>query len=297
MREGFYTALGTPLDDNGDLVASSLQLHVEDQVMAEASGLLVMGSMGQQASVKNSEFVKVARLGTEAARGACPVFVGVMDNSISRVIDRIRSLEGLKLDGVVATMPFYYKLNQAEAKQFFTAIAAVSPFPVYLYDLPSVTQAKIEITTVLDLMYVNNIAGIKTNDLNTSRVLQKAHLDASSAAASDFQLMFSGLDVFDIVYDYGITKQLDGMFACTAPIAKKLYEALSTRDLKTSAQCLNDILLLRDVFVSVGVFTGFTCAMNLLGFSGNFAPDYLGKLDESAKEQVKACMQRIGLLD
>jgi 4-hydroxy-tetrahydrodipicolinate synthase len=297
MRQGFYTALGTPLDDNGDLVTSSLQLHVEDQVASGASGLLVMGSMGQQASVKQSEFVKVARLGTEAARGACPVFVGVMDNSISRVVDRINSLEGLKVDGIVATTPYYYKVNQSEVKQYFKAIAAASPYPVYLYDLPSVTQTKIEAATILELMKVNNIAGIKTGDITTARILQQAEHQAPVASDSDFQLMFSGLDIFDVAYGYGITKQLDGMFACTTELTKKLYTALASDDRDTSAQCLNDILKLRDMFVAVGVFPAFSYTMNLLGFSGNFAPDYAGVLDERAKETVKVCMQQIGLLN
>jgi 4-hydroxy-tetrahydrodipicolinate synthase len=109
--------------------------------------------------------------------------------------------------------------------------------------------------------------------------------------------MFSGLDVFDVAYEYGITKQLDGMFACTAKITSKMYTALASGDRATAAQCLNDILLLRDQFVAVGVFPGFSYAMNLLGFSGNFAPDYSGVVDERAKEAVKACMQQVGLLD
>ncbi len=297
MRQGFYTALGTPLDSNGDLVASSLQLHVEDQVNSGASGLLVMGSMGIQAQVKNGEYVKVVQHATDAAREACPVFVGVMDNSISRVMDRINSLEGMKIDGVVATTPFYYRSSQSEVKQFFTAIAAASPYPVYMYDLPSVTQVKIEPATVLELMKVNNIAGIKTGDITTARIIQQALTQAPSATNSAFQLMFSGLDVFDVAYEYGITKQLDGMFACTAKITAKLYTALASGDRATAAQCLNDILLLRDQFVAVGVFPGFSYAMNLLGFSGNFAPDYSGIVDERSKEAVKACMQQVGLLD
>ncbi len=297
MRAGFYTALGTPLDDNGDFVVASFHMHVEDQVGAGASGLLVMGSMGQQASVKNSEFVKIARTGVEAAKGRSPVFAGVMDNSFSRVMERIRGLEGLKLDGVVATMPYYFKLNQSEALRFFTATAQASPFPVYLYDLPSVTQTRIEPATLLELMKVPNIAGIKTNDLNLSRMLQKAHLPPAAPADGDFQLMFSGLDVFDIAYGYGITKQLDGMFACTAPLTKRLYAALSSAHREEAAQILNDIVRLRDQLVAVGVFPGFSHAMNLLGFKGNFAPDYAGVLDAQAKEAVRACMQQIGLID
>ena len=46
LEKGFYTALGTPLDESGNLVADSLTKHINQQIDAGASGLLLMGSMG-----------------------------------------------------------------------------------------------------------------------------------------------------------------------------------------------------------------------------------------------------------
>ena len=42
FENGFYTALGTPIDENGDLVEASLRKHVNQQIEAGASGLLLM---------------------------------------------------------------------------------------------------------------------------------------------------------------------------------------------------------------------------------------------------------------
>ena len=50
MNNGFFTALGTPLDEFGNLEEKSFIKHVEDQVEAGASGILIMGSMGNQSS-------------------------------------------------------------------------------------------------------------------------------------------------------------------------------------------------------------------------------------------------------
>ncbi|HHV95650.1 MAG TPA: hypothetical protein GXX37_04110 [Clostridiaceae bacterium] len=50
----------------------------------------------------------------EAVKGRIPLFVGVMDNSMVRVKDRIDSLNGLAIDGVVATTPFYSKCTDEE---------------------------------------------------------------------------------------------------------------------------------------------------------------------------------------
>ncbi|MDF2715675.1 MAG: dapA 2 [Paenibacillus sp.] len=291
-KQGFYPALGTPLDDMGNVIVSSLQRHVEDQVNAGAAGLLVMGSMGQQPYIPSSEPAKIARAAVQAAKGACPVLVGVMDNSVGRVKERIGQLAGLDIDGIVATTPFYYPLTQGDIINFFTSLAAYSPYPVYLYDLAVVTQSKITADTAARLMTVPNIAGIKTGDLTTARVLSRL----KPSVNPEFSIMFSGLDLFDTAYGYGIRENLDGMFSCTAAITSTMYKALERGDSELAAKSLDDILLLRDTFVEVGVFPGFTYAMNLLGFEGTFHPDYMQPIDPARQEKVKARMQQLRLI-
>jgi 4-hydroxy-tetrahydrodipicolinate synthase len=292
MKPGFYPALGTPLDEMGNLVAASLARHVEDQIQGGASGLLVMGSMGIQAQVKNSEYVKTARVAVEAANGACPVMVGVMDNAVARVLDRIDSLRGLDISGVVATTPYYFAMSQAEVIRFFERVADASPFPVYMYDLPSVTQTKIAADTCLRLMAHPNIAGIKTGNLETARRIERA----KHAVDPDFVVLFSGLDVFDAAYGYGLTRQLDGMFACTTPINARLYDSLAAGDRRAASEALDRILLLRDTFMRVGVFAGFSYAMNALGFPGNFAPDYTPPLSAEQQDEVRQCLKQLKLI-
>jgi 4-hydroxy-tetrahydrodipicolinate synthase len=291
-KQGFYPALGTPLDEAGQVIVASLQRHAEDQINAGAAGLLVMGSMGQQPYIRSGEPVKIAKAAVRAAKGACPVLVGVMDNSIGRVKERIGQLEGIDIDGVVATTPFYYPMTQGDIINFFTSLAAYSPYPVYLYDLAVVTQSKITVGTAAHLMTVPNIAGIKTGDLAMTRVLSRMRQSVNP----EFSIMFSGLDMFDVAYGYGIRENLDGMFSCTAAIASRMYEALEAGDGALAAKSLDDILLLRDTFVEVGVFPGFTHAMNLLGFEGTFHPDYMLPIDEAGREKVKACMQQVKLI-
>lgn len=291
MKTGFYPALGTPLDEEGKLISGSLKKHVKDQIVAGASGLLVMGSMGIEPYIRNSEYPKVAAAAVEAADGKCPVLVGVMDNSISRVKDRIKSLEGLKIDGVVVTTPYYYASSPAELKNYFETIAKSSPYPVFLYDLPVVTKVKITVETAEYLMSVDNIKGIKTGDIATARELIR-----SEKRRDDFSIMFSGLDVFDAAYKYGIKMNLDGMFSCTPTTAGKMYRALENGDVDQAGKYLDDILKLRNTLVEVGVFSGFTYAMNILGYEGIFAPDYMYKNNPQDYEKVKECMKKYNMI-
>ncbi|RED52795.1 dihydrodipicolinate synthase family protein [Cohnella phaseoli] len=292
MSNGYYPALGTPLDRDGSVLTGSLIKHVEDQIGRKAEGLLVMGSMGMQPMIKDSEYAKVAQIAAEAARGQCPVYAGVMDNSVARVKDRIERLQGIKLEGVVTTVPFYFQSTQTEIIAFYRAIADTSPYPLYLYDLPGVTQCKIQAATVIELMRHPNIRGIKSGDLALVRGLSRSLRDVNP----EFEVIYSGLDTFDVAYSFGITRTLDGMFSCTSQIAERMYEALQAGNLESAAGHLDSIVGLRNLFVEVGVFPGFTHAMNLLGFEGDFHPDYSSRLNPQQADKVESYMRQIRLI-
>ena len=293
LTEGFYTALGTPLTEDGTLDAESFLRHIDDQVEADASGLLIMGSMGIEAYIRNRDYPEVAYTGAMAVSGRCPVFVGAMDTSASRVLERIESLGDIPIDGVVATVPFYNTLTQQEVVQFYRMVAEQSPYPVYMYDLAVVTKTKIETATAETIMRtIPNVAGIKSGDLILARTLS----NLVSEEDLDFSVMYSGLDTFDVAYGYGINYQLDGMFACTPELARRMYRALKHGDRTAAAAALDAILRIRGIFINHGVLPSFTAAMNLLGYSGRFHPDYARTLDPAEVEDVRTGLVAEGLL-
>jgi 4-hydroxy-tetrahydrodipicolinate synthase len=289
FRDGFYTALGTPLDDSGNVIESSLRKHIADQIGAGASGLLLLGSMGYEPCVRDDAYAQTIRIGAAEANGKCPLFAGVMDNSVGRVLDRIKAAGDAKLDGVVVTTPFYFMCTPAEIKNYFSMIAKTSKYPVFLYDLPAVTKLKITLDIVLDAMKEPNIKGIKTGDIVLARELAN-HPDRRE----DFTVFFSGLDIFDVAYEYGIKKNLDGMFACTPVNTMAMYRCFSSGDIAGGGKYLNNILAMRQVFIEFGVLTTFSVAMNLLGYSGKFHADYGLTVSGAAAEKVAAKLKEIG---
>lgn len=292
LSEGFYTALGTPLDKDGYVIESSLRKHMEDQISSGASGLLLLGSMGIQSCIRDREYAKIIRIASKAAAGRCPLFAGVMDNSVGRVLDRIKAAGDEHLDGIVITTPFYYICTPAELQNFFSGIANASRYPVYLYDLPGVTKVKINLDTVLFLMKDSRFAGIKTGDLTLARQL-KNHPDVRR----DFQVLFSSLDFLDVAYNYGIRHNLDGMFSCTPRNIANMYGCLKEGNIHEGGKYLDNILSLRQAFVAAGgIFPSFTAAMNLLGYKGSFSPDYCISPGQEVVVKIKTVMKSIGEL-
>lgn len=291
MEKGFYTALGTPVDENFNFLPDSMARQIEQQIEAGASGLLVMGSMGNMSYQKDSEYPKIAACAAAAAKGRVPVLVGVTDVSINRVMDRVQALEGIQgIDGIVSTVPYYAAVSQDQIYTFYNEIANRSGRHTYLYDLAVVTKTATAPSTVKRLWKNPLIKGIKSGNMVTQRILMN-----DEERPADFTQMFSNIDEFDIAYPMGIDKNLDGMFSATPKSARRLYDALDAGDRVAAAKELDGILKLRDLYVSTGcLMAAFTHSMNLLGCEGWFGRDYESDISDEKKALVTAAMKELG---
>lgn len=289
-KKGFVPALGTPLTENGDFIKESFVKQIELMIDSGAVGLLAMGSMGIQATLKNSECRKIAQAAIDAAKGRVPVYVGAMDCSIVRCKERLADMEDLDVDGFVFTTPYYNSLSPEKAVNFFKAVAAATKHKVYLYDLAVVTQTKITYPMVKELIATTpNIAGIKTADINMIRTIMN-----DPEIPESFEVFFSGLDMFDVAYSYGVCTNLDGMFTCTPANAKIMYEALANGDKETAAKALSNIIALRDYMLTLDLMPAYSAGMNALGCEGIFHQDYCNPYSQETYEKMKAKMKELG---
>jgi dihydrodipicolinate synthase/N-acetylneuraminate lyase len=291
MKNGFYPALGTPTDNDGRLIEKSFANGIELMITAGTSGVLCLGSMGNMAGIRNNEYSKTASVCVKTVAKRVPVMVGVMDCSVNRVLDRIDALNNIDIEGVVATAPFYSKLTSGEISRFYTLLAEKSKYPVFIYDLPSVTQAPITKDTLIPLMKIRNIRGIKTANINMILDLMR-----NNEIREDFSVFYSGLDSFDAAIRSGIKKNLDGMFTCTPYNSKMMYENIENGDIARISKHLNNILSLRNLMFKEDIFPAYSYAMELLGCPGNFHPDFNTQVSGKLKEEIRNYMKTIGEL-
>lgn len=292
MKAGFVPALGTPLDRDGNLMKDSLARQVEMMLDAGAVGMLAMGSMGQQPYIRNDQCPEVAKTVVETVAGRVPVFVGAMDNSIVRVKERLAAMEDLDVDGFVFTAPYYEAMTDALNLSFFRQVAKLTKHKIYLYDLPGVTKSKISVEMVKELLNdVPNLGGIKSADLQLQRRLLN-----DPEVPDTFVQLFSGIDVCDIAYKYGIKTTLDGMYTCTPVNTKKMCDALAAGDQDEAARRLMNILEIRNYMFEVDydLWPAYSHAMNALGCPGTYYPDYCWDICEESKAKVTEFMKQRG---
>ena len=291
MKYGFVPALGTPLDENGKLCKASYTAQINRMIDAGAVGILCMGSMGQQAFISNDVCVEVAETAIKAAAGRVPVYVGAMDNSIKRAKARIASMEHLDVTAFVLTTPYYEVDTAQQVMKYFREVAKSTRHNIMLYDLAVVTNFKITYEMVCQLKKdIPNLIGIKSGDLTMQRKIRL------TPELADLKTFFSNLDVFDIAFPWGIGNVLDGMFTCTPVNSRKLIEAMHAGDQTGAAEALNNILAFRDKLLGWDLWPAYSAAMNLLGWEGLHAPDWVTPSSPEVIALVKAEMERIGEL-
>lgn len=291
MKYGFVPALGTPLDENGRLCKASYTAQINRMIDAGAVGILCMGSMGQQAFISNDVCVEVAETAIKAAAGRVPVYVGAMDNSIKRAKARIASMEHLDVTAFVLTTPYYEVDTAQQVMKYFREVAKSTRHNIMLYDLAVVTNFKITYEMVVELKKdIPNLIGIKSGDLTMQRKIRL------TPELADLKTFFSNLDVFDIAFPWGIGNVLDGMFTCTPVNSRKLIEAMHAGDKAGAAEALNNIIAFRDKLLGWDLWPAYSAAMNLLGWEGLHAPDWVTPSSPEVIALVKAEMERIGEL-
>lgn len=289
MKNGFYTALGTPYLPDGTLAEEGYRKEIEQQIQAGASGVLAMGTMGLLGCVPETEYKQVIRVVCDQVKGRVRVLVGATDNSLTRVKARMDIINKYPVDVVVLTPPYYDRLNNDLLVEFLTKCAAMTDKDVYLYDHVGITQHKLNFAQVKKLAQVPNLKGIKSADL----VLIKA-LHDDPEIKEDFMPIFSGSDLFCVANQYGIKNYLDGIFACFPATIGKIQKCFDAEDYEGAKYWLKMMMDARDDMLAGGLWPMFSYAMNLLGCEGLFGHDYDPPANEKQREATEAIMKHLG---
>jgi 4-hydroxy-tetrahydrodipicolinate synthase len=287
----FITATGTPIDANGNLIGDSFVGHLEHHLAHGIDGLLISGSMGMMPALTFDTWLESARVAARTAHGRAKIMVGVGDNSVERTRQRIEALRGTPIDAVVATTPFYFMSEQDDLIHYYTMVADMSPFPLYLYDLPQITKVKIELSTMLELSKHPNIHGAKCshNPLFVRKV-------ADAVEDRPFEIISAQFDLIDMFLHHGLLLQLDGFFCLMPEWLAQIKTAHAKGCFQTVTKIQRQMTDLREAFLPLGIFPAFTVAMNLLGFEGSFHPSHMRPLDKDLEPRVKQLLTDAGLV-
>jgi 4-hydroxy-tetrahydrodipicolinate synthase len=177
---GVWVPLITPFDEQGVVDIKAIERLCREYSLAGVSGIVALGTTGEASSLDAGEKQDVI----DAIVRACSasgtrVIVGTGSNNTDSTIRATAALADTPgVVGALVVVPYYVRPSVAGIVAHYKAVAAVSPVPVVVYNVPTRTGRDLGAAGLLELADLPNIAGVKqavaTLDADTLEVLANA---------------------------------------------------------------------------------------------------------------------------
>jgi len=159
---GTGVAIVTPFHKEGNIDFKSFAKLIDYQIVNGVDFIVFMGTTGESVTLNHDEQQAVIRLAVELVAGRVPVVVGMGGNNTQAVVNKISDSDLDGVDAIMSVSPYYNKPQQKGIYQHFKTIAAASPLPMIIYNVPSRTGSNISAETTLELAHdIPNIIAIK----------------------------------------------------------------------------------------------------------------------------------------
>lgn len=165
--KGAFTALITPMKDNGDIDFDGWRRLIQFQLENGIDGLVPIGTTGETPTLDEAEEERLLEIVMKEAGGRVPVIAGSGSNSTRHAVLYTKRAKDFGAAAALVVTPYYNKPNDEGLLRHFEAVADVG-IPVIVYNIASRTGRNIPTPLMEQLAKIPNIAGVKdaSGDVN-----------------------------------------------------------------------------------------------------------------------------------
>ena len=191
---GIYPPIATPFDEGGEVSVAGLTSNVERWGRTGLSGLVVLGSNGEFPYVDDDERDRIIVAVVEAARPNLKIIVGTGRESTRATIRATRRAAELGAHAAIVVNPCYYtgQMTDAVLYEHYRTVAAESPIPILVYNVPLYTGVNLSAHLVARLAQLPNVVGVKDTSANIVQIAEIVRLTpptfATLAGSASFLL-------------------------------------------------------------------------------------------------------------
>lgn len=169
---GVIVPMVTPLKPQGGIDTESTQRLVGFLSDARVSGVLVLGSTGENAALSRDERRTLVATAVAAAPEDVHVMAGVPSLGTRDAMADAADYAALGVDSVLLPAPAGFPLSQGELGDHFRAVADAIDIPIEAYEVPARVHVSLGIDLLVTLAAEGVIAGVKdsSGDLGTARL-------------------------------------------------------------------------------------------------------------------------------
>jgi len=204
--QGVFPAITTQMTRGGALDLDATAKHAEVLIQSGVSGLIFVGSLGENQALTSEEKRCVIEAMTQVVNGRVHVLSGVAESSTAEACRYLRDGERLGLDGFMLMPPMLYKGDARETMAFFRTGAEATGLPITLYNNPISYANDITPEMFAELGDVKNFVALKESSGNVRRITDLHN------TVGDRYAIFTGVD--DLLLESSIVG-IDGWVAGT----------------------------------------------------------------------------------
>jgi 4-hydroxy-tetrahydrodipicolinate synthase len=193
LFQGVAPALVTPFTSHDEIDEAAFRQLITRQIEGGVSGLVVLGTTGENPTVAQYERRRLVTLAIDQADGQVPVIVGTGTNSTEESITLSVEAARAGADGLLVVGPYYNKPSQAGFRRHVEAIAERTDCPIILYNVPGRTSFNIAPETVLALAEdVPSVVGVKEASGDVAQIsdILQHRPDSLAVYAGDDEMAF-----------------------------------------------------------------------------------------------------------
>jgi 4-hydroxy-tetrahydrodipicolinate synthase len=290
LRQTLYgtgVALVTPFKSNFEVDLEALSKIIDFVIDGGVEYIVTLGTTGETPTLSKEEKIAIIRFTYEKVNGRVPVVVGIGGNNAHEVINELQTFPLDKATAILSASPYYNKPSQEGIFQHYKALAAASPKPILLYNVPGRTGRNMTAATTLRLANeVENIAGIKEASGDMAQCMQILR------DRPNHFLVVSGDDALVLPQ---IACGMDGVISVAANAFPQQFTHMVRQCLKgdfKAAKSLNDVLIeAYDLMFVENNPAGVKAFMAELNLLSNHLRLPMVPLSESIHQKVKSYLK------
>ena len=134
--QGVFPAVTTPMREDLSLDFDFLSRQLETMLSAGCKGFVLLGSLGESATLSFEEKGQVLETGKRALGGRAPLVAGIAALSTAEAVATAKLAEAKGCDGLMVLPAYVYRTDPRETAAHYSAVIGATRLPCMLYNNP-----------------------------------------------------------------------------------------------------------------------------------------------------------------
>jgi len=219
--QGVFPALTTKFKADSSLDFAAMSDHLEFQLDAGVHGVIILGSLGENATLNMEEKLQLTEFFHRQVAGRVPLLACIAESDTRQACEFAAKSQEIGVDGFMLLPPMRYPSDRRETLAYLEQVAAASDLPVMLYNNPVAYGTDLSAQDFEKLAENPKFIAIKESSADTRRIPEIRR------RLGDRFVIFCGVD--DLAYEcfsLGATGWVAGLVVAFPHETVRLYDLM-----------------------------------------------------------------------